>query len=673
MAQLTRRKFFRVTAGAAGVAAMAACTVPAPQVVEGPAAVEPAAEKPAAEEAAAAPEAPAQPAAVPSDKEAPMLAELVKAGKLPPLEERIPANPLMVKAGMLVLEEELPELLPGVYGGSFKYGRVGGFDGMAFLGCCEPLVAGPSLTLTPVWAALVEDFKVEDENKKFTFMLRRGTKWSDGTPVTTEDVRFVFEDLYLSPDWPGGVPGYLKSANGTNPVISIIDDYTWSMTYDAPYGGLLGQLALANWASYQDLVKPSQFLKPFHPKYADAAQLKAALDEKGYAETEWPTLFNEKDVARWDSHQPKAIGFPMLTPWILLEEAADGTRTFERNPYYWKVDQWGRQLPYFDRLLSRRVENVSGMQTLIVGGEADAGGENPQMAFVYKQKADEGEYEFQIHKFHINGVLFLQANCKDPVAGPVLKDVRFRKAVAAAINYDEFTNSVFLGFATPPTWGAGAAIGPNGDIAAANALLDEMGMTKGSDGMRLTPSGEPFILVIEAQASNQFWLGPAAELIGAQLRNVGIAIELRTNEDAALREQHMNDETLMAEVLFLHQPEWANGVFTDYCNGQFATWHLFSDAKATGKTPPEVPEEPPAEFYRLYEIREEWKKERPDGERAKQLYDEVVKNYTDNVWAIPISSNDTVPYLQRKTIKNASPTTQMITYDMQIEIMYHDV
>lgn len=149
MAQLTRRKFFRITAGAAGVAVISACAVPAPQVVESPAPVEEVVEKPAAEEAAAAPEAPAQPAAVPSDKEAPMLAERVRAGQLPPLEERIPANPLMVKPGMLVLEEELPELLPGVYGGSFKYGRVGGFDGMAFLGCCEPLVAGPSLTLTP--------------------------------------------------------------------------------------------------------------------------------------------------------------------------------------------------------------------------------------------------------------------------------------------------------------------------------------------------------------------------------------------------------------------------------------------------------------------------------------------------------------------------------------------
>jgi peptide/nickel transport system substrate-binding protein len=670
MSPISRRKFFQITASAAGVGALAACVAPAPEVA--PEAPAPAAEEKAAEATAAPAAAPAE-VAVPSDKEAPMLAELVKAGKLPPLEQRIPEEPCMIKPGMIVLEDELPELLPGKYGGSFKFGRVGGFCGMSFLGCCEPLVAGPSLSLDPVWAALVKDFKVEDDNKKFTFMIRKGTKWSDGEPLTTEDVRFVFEDLYANADWPGGMPGYLKSATGTVPEVKIIDDYTWSMTYDAPFGGLLGQLALASWASYQDLIKPAHYLKPFHPKFADAAELKKQLDDKGYQANEWPTLMNEKDVARWDTQQPKSIGFPTLIPWNLMEEAADGTRTYERNPYYWKVDQWGRQLPYWDRLISRRVENVSGMQTLLVGGEVDSGGENPQMAFVYKQKADEGEFEFQIHKFHINGVLFVCANCKDKVAGPVLKDVRFRKAVAAAINYDEFTNSVFLGFATTPTWGAGAAVGPKGDQAAANALLDEMGMKKDDKGNRMTPDGQPFILVIEAQASNQFWFGPAAELIAAQLRNVGIATELRTNEDPALWQQHVADETLMAGVEFLHQPEWGNGVFTDYCNGNFGTWNAWSNAKSTNGKIPEVTEEPPAEFYRIYEIREAWKRERPDSDQAKALYKEVVQNFTDNVWGIPISSGDTVPYLMRKTIKNASPTTQMITYDMQLEVMYHDV
>jgi peptide/nickel transport system substrate-binding protein len=667
-----------VTATTVGAGVLAACAVPTPQVVKETVVVEKPVEKPVEKVVTATPVPPTKvpptaAPAIPTDKESPMLAELVKAGKLPPLEQRIPQEPCVLKPGMLITKEELPELKPGKYGGSFKYGHIGGFDGMAFLGQCEPLVAGPSLTLNPVWANVCNDFKVENDNKVFTFILRKGMKWSDGEPVTTADIRFCFEDLYGHPQWSGGMPGMFRSATGKPAEVKIIDDYTFQITFDVPYGGFLGTLAIMSWASYQDLVKPFHYLKQFHPKYADKAALKKMLDEKGYKDEEWFRLFNEKDVARWDTQQPKAIGFPQLVPWVITEETADGTRIFTRNPYYWKVDQWGRQLPYFDQLLTKRVENVSGMQTLLLGGEFDAGGEDPKMAFVYKQKAGEGKYVFQIHKFHINAILFLCPNSKDPVAGPLLKDIRFRKAVAAGLVYDEFVNSVFLGFATAPDWGASGAVGPMGDQKKANALLDEMGMKKDKDGMRMTPDGKQFTLVIEAMASNQHWLNPSAELVAAQLKSIGIRCELRTNEDTTLRNQHVADETMMAEVLFLHRPEWNTGTgFADYCNGVWASWNAWADAKVLGQEIPKTAVEPPKEFLRLYEIREEFKKYRPDSPEADKLYKEVLKNFEDNVWAIPLSSNDTVPYLQRATIGNASPNCQMISYDMQIEQMYHE-
>jgi peptide/nickel transport system substrate-binding protein len=684
MAKLNRRKFIKIAAGSVSVAALAACNPPTPQVIKETVQVEKIVEKPVeqtvqVEKVVTATPAPTAgptavpPVVVPTDKESPMLAALVKAGKLPPLDQRLPAKPLVNKAGMRITLEELPELKPGKYGGAFTYGRVGGFDGFAFLGSCDPLVMGPSLTVDGLFANVLEDYKVEDSNKKFTFILRKGMKWSDGQPLTTEDVSFVWDDLYNHADWPGGVPGFMKSASGKAAEVKILDDWTYTITFDVPYGGFLSMLALTSWNSYQDYIKPKHYLKDFHPKYADAAALKKMLDDKGYKATEWTTLMNEKDVARYDNQQPKAIGFPMLTPWILLEETSDGTRNFERNPYYWKVDEWGRQLPYYDALRCRRVENVSGQQTLLLGGEVDSGGEDPKMAFVYKQKAAEGKFKFQTHKFHINGMLFICPNCKDPVAGPVLKDVRFRKAVAGAINYDELITSCWLGFGTVPDWGAGAAFGPAGDQAKANALLDEMGMKKDKDGNRMTPDGQPFIFVIEAQASNQHYLQPAAELIAAQLAGVGIKTSLRTNEDANLRNQNVTDEKLMAEVLFMHRPEWANGVFNDYCNGEFGSWDAWANAKVTNaaKIPP-ASSDVPKEFLRLYEIREEWKQYLPDAAEAKKLYEEVLKNYTDNVWAVPLSSNDTIPYLQRATIGNASDTAQMISYDMAIWQNYKD-
>jgi peptide/nickel transport system substrate-binding protein len=662
--RMTRRKFLYSSALATVGVVAAGCTqAPAPIPP-------PATQAPAKATEAQAPVPEASEAAV---KESPMLADLVKAGKLPPLEQRLPVDPLVVNAGMRITKEELPELTRGKLGGNFKYSRVGAFDGMAFLGSCEPLVMGPSLTVDGLFANVCKDYKAEDGNKQFTFTLRKGMKWSDGEPVTTKDVSFVMDDLYNHPDWPGGVPGFLKSATGQAAVVKIIDDFTFAVTFDVPYGGFLSMLALASWNSYQDYIKPLHFLKDFHPKYADKAALKKLLDDKGYKENEWPRLMTEKDVARWDMQQPKAIGFPMLTPWVITEEASDGTRTFVRNPYYWKVDAWGQQLPYFDKLLSRRTENVSGMQTLLLGGENDVGGEDPKMAFSYKKKSEEGEFKFQTHKFHVNGVFFFGLSNNDPVMGPVLRDVRFRKAVAAAINYDEMATSAFLGFSTTPDWGASATVNPQGDLSQAESLLDEMGMKKDKDGNRMTPDGKPFVFTIEAEASNQAWFGPCAELIGAQLKGVGIQTELRINEDPSLAMQNITDEKMMGRVQFLHRPEWSNGVFTDYCNSNFGSWDTYSNAKATGsKTIPDVTNQPPAEFYRLYEIREQWKQYLPDAPEAKKLYEEVVKNYTDNAWAIPLSSNDTVPYLQRNTIRNASDTVQMISYDMSIWQMFHE-
>ena len=663
--RMTRRQFLYSSAIATVGVVAASCAPARPAAPEAP------------EAPAAATEVPATVAPPPEPSaggyaESPMLADMVKAGSLPPVDQRLPSEPLVVKAGMRITSEELPELTKGMFGGSFKYSRVGAFDGMAFLGCCEPLVMGPSLTVDGLFANVCKEYKAEDGNKKFTFALRKGMKWSDGEPVTTKDVSFVMDDLYNHPDWPGGVPGFLKSATGQAAKIEIVDDFTFTVTFDVAYGGFLSMLALASWNSYQDYIKPLHYLKDFHPKYAEADALKALLDEKGYAENEWPRLMAEKDVARWDSQQPKAIGFPMLTPWVLTEEASDGTRTFVRNSYYWKVDAWGQQLPYFDKLLCKRTENVSGMQTLLLGGENDAGGEDPKMAYSYKQKADEGEFKFQTHKFHINAVFFFGVTNKDPDVGPVLRDVRFRKAVASAINYDEMATSAFLGFATTPDWGASATVNPQGDMQQAEALLDEMGMKKDADGNRTTPDGKPFVFTIEAEASNQAWFGPCAELIGAQLKDIGIQTELRINEDPTLASQNIAEEKMMGRVQFLHRPEWSNGVFTDYCNSNFGSWDTFSNAKATGaKEVPAVDLEPAAEFYRLYEIREQWKQYLPDAPEAKQLYEEVLKNYADNVWAIPLSSNDTVPYLQRNTIRNASDTCQMISYDMAIWQMYH--
>jgi peptide/nickel transport system substrate-binding protein len=370
-----------------------------------------------------------------------------------------------------------------------------------------------------------------------------------------------------------------------------------------------------------------------------------------------------------------AAGFPTLAPWVFIEELADGTRIVERNPYYWKVDAAGRQLPYVDRVISRRAETSQAMQTLILGGEADLGGEDNKLAFAYGQMAEEsGTHRVHLLAFHINSVLLLQPSNDDPVAGPILKDLRFRQAVARAINYDEMATSVLFKLAGTPKWGYSGTVPATGDPEGAKALLDEMGMDQFDDeGMRLAPGGEKFTFVIETHQATQAWLNPSAELIAAQLREVGIRTDTLLNLDPAIVDQHAAENTMMARIQWMHGPLWTTGIFNDWAGGNWATpWYEWANANVLGNEIPEGAIEPPDDYKRLLEIREEWKVYNFDAPEVPALYNEVMKIHTDNVWIIPLSSDDRVPVLTNVKLGNVCDGCQAIVYDFAMEQLYFE-
>ncbi len=202
---------------------LSSCAGPAaPAVVPGDKATEPAA---AAEptKAAVAVEptkaAAAEPTAVELEvpagyTEAPMLAELVKAGKLPEIKERLPLDPFVVGPGIYMTEENLPDWEPGKFGGTLNAAHNGTFAPDIFVAADEPLLIAPKIGVQAIKGNIVKDFKVENDNKDFTFFMRKGLKWSDGEPVTSEDVRFVWEDIYLNekfnPHFPRPLPQWFR-------------------------------------------------------------------------------------------------------------------------------------------------------------------------------------------------------------------------------------------------------------------------------------------------------------------------------------------------------------------------------------------------------------------------------------------------------------------------------
>ena len=145
--------------------------------------------------------------------EAPMLAELVRAGKIPPVEERLPKKPFVVGPGVLLPKGDL-DFEIGRYGGTMRLiHHMPDLELSFFIMNNEPLVSCPGITGTNIQGNIVESYKVSPDWKTFTFKLREGLKWSDGVPVTTEDVQFTYEDFLLNEQLTPFFPTYLRSGN----------------------------------------------------------------------------------------------------------------------------------------------------------------------------------------------------------------------------------------------------------------------------------------------------------------------------------------------------------------------------------------------------------------------------------------------------------------------------
>ena len=492
----------------------------------------PAAEAPAAQPPAA--EAPA--AAAPSGevaKEAPSLAAAVAAGTLPPLEERLPKVPFVVGPGVLLSEENVPDWAPGQYGGTLNTAHsVADWAPDVFVMLNEPLLSAPDLSVQGIRGNVLESFEVSDDNTVFTFKMREGLKWSDGTPVTTEDVRFTWENIYGNDKlFPGGVPARFRTGydpGGDPMTLEILDDYTFKLTATKPYGGFLRNITIEGWNGYTVLVNPSHVLKKWHPDFTPIEEMAEELAKNNLTD-EWWTLFtSQKRCENWHVTADRCIGFPTLNPWISVPSETTGVKVFDRNPYYWKVDTEGKQLPYIDRIVSVQVEDVEMVNQRVLAGDVDFLRESTALVKVplYKENEERGGFRTVLTDMHVDSsILYLNQTFPDETWRKLAQDIRFRQALSLAIDRDEIIESVYYGFASKPLVSVGEEFSQY-DVARANALLDEMGLTeRGANGMRMV-DGQPFSILLEHGAHAPD-LAPVAELVSEHLKDIGIDVQVK--------------------------------------------------------------------------------------------------------------------------------------------------
>ncbi len=623
MTKISRREFIRVSALAAAGVAAAACQKQTPTKE---AAAPTATPKPAAAKATATP----TPEEKPSGKEAPVLAEKVSSGALPSVEERLPTKPFVVGPGVLIVEKDLDWEVGTYDGGILRTVTTSPTWSYPCQHALENIINTPKHHVGPMSGNLVESFTVNDEVTEFTLKLRKGLKWSDGEPVTTEDVRFAWEDVNLNEQinpvlWSsfkaGGDPA------GEPMKLEIIDDYSFKCTFTAPTGTFLKVLGMGNlWNPYGALIKPAHYLKQFHIDYTPADKLKPLLEKEGLTAEEWHRLFQAKGGTWWGGGcEHEAEELPVLRGWIIMPSPEDQI-IMERNPYYHKVDTEGKQLPYVTRIEAKVVAKAENIPSTIVAGEINFCREILRHTDVALYKEHEGKgYVVNLDMVYHNAPVALMFNYNNPdeTWQEVVLNKKFRYAINAAIQNQEIIDALYLGMGKQSPWFPAVD-----DKDQANKLLDEIGMDKRDDeGYRLAPNGKRFEVFMEIPLNPLF--AQPAEMIAQHIDAVGLRTTLKQIEPGLWRERRDANQ-LFASISWLDDCNWPY-LTPDYMPNTRIRWG--QKWEEWMRTNGESGMEPPDWIKELYEIRKELVSVNPNTERAQK----AEKRFAEWAWEyIPV-------------------------------------
>ncbi len=450
-------------------------------------------------------------------KEAPMLADMVAKGQLPALKDRLPAEPLVVK----------PVESVGKYGGTWHRAFLGVKDFHA-LGrlIYDTVLRWPRDPADPIQPGLAKSWKWSKDGKELTLVFRKGLKWSDGAPFTMDDIIFWWEDIENDKKITAAPHGEWI-VKGVPMKLQKVDDVTIKLIFAAP-NGLAESVGLAFHGGQWPLgferfgfFAPSHYLKQFHPKYNSAVDYKTFEDKAFNFNPDLPVMYAWK-VAKWAAGATEMVA--------------------ERNPYYWKVDTEGNQLPYIDKIHYTLVENNEALNLLGISGKLDSQDRRIDFAkyTVYQENAKAGNYH--LLKWSMaqasNITLFPNQSFGDPKYRALMQNLKFRQALSLAINRDTINKVALLGQGIPRTITV-VRDSPlfqkdietyyaENDPARAQTLLQAAGLKKGSDGNFNFADGSPVELIVEATDAVAGSSMDALELVVENWKAVGLKTVLKT-------------------------------------------------------------------------------------------------------------------------------------------------
>jgi peptide/nickel transport system substrate-binding protein len=425
-------------------------------------------------------------------KETPNLLEKVQAGELPPVAQRVPVD---VEVVQLSAEQS-----PGEQGGQLRLlmGKQKDIRQMVIYGYARLIGYTQELELK---ADLLKSVDVVD-GREFTLHLRKGHRWSDGHPFTSEDFRYYWEDIANNPELSKSGPPRALVIDGQLPKVEFPDAHTVRYSWQVPNPYFLTALARAT-PLY--IYKPAHYLRQFHARYQNADVLEKMVKDEG--KRNWMGVHVNRDRP-YKATNPE---LPTLQPWKNATKPPAERFIFERNPFYHRVDQNGRQLPYIDSVAIGIAS--SGLVPAKTGaGESDLQARYLRMDNFTFLKTTAKRNDFNVRLWQTakgaHLALYPDLNTNDAVYRELLRDVRFRRALSLAIHRYEINQVVYFRLVQESN-NTVLAESPlyrpeyqsdwiQFDIEHANRLLDELGLSERDDrGVRLMADGRPLEIVVQ--------------------------------------------------------------------------------------------------------------------------------------------------------------------------------
>jgi len=492
--------------------------------------------------------------ALPEYKQAPSLDKFVADGTLPAVKDRLPKEPaVMMTTGM---KDGI-----GTYGDlwrGFSSCPTAGYNYMAnvsmgWFGIESYTVHYGSLVKTgPLFRAdqdidpmpeIAKSWDWSEDGKQLTLHLIEGAKWSDGVPFTADDVMFTWDGYIQDTNVNAPRSKDAWSWNGEFATLEKVDDFTVKFTFPVskPYDAFY----LMNEGNFD--VMPAHQLQSLHPKWS------TANPKPSY-----------KDFT--NALAPDHLPLVTMGPWVITEYKTDELMIMRRNPYYWKVDESGQQLPYFDEVQYRKGPSGIGRDLCTIAGDCDHMNlENPSTFVQAMTAAQDASSKFDVSwgpetlgygvQFNYSLTVGIADKDRDTAVRTLFRDLKFRQALSYATDRDGIAQSIMKGpflrgwagglYPGAPDFDKESVVYYPYDVASANALLDEIGLKdSNSDGVREFPAdsaiaGQPLAVQLLASQDAKETQSVAEALVN-QWGAVGIKVNMKvidsqtgTDTDAA--------------------------------------------------------------------------------------------------------------------------------------------